>query len=50
MKHVWRIDRLLKNANVLKSGAGKNPTTALYSETTKLKFFLMKKRDLKMQK
>ena len=24
MKHVWNIDRLLKNANILMSGAGKN--------------------------
>ena len=35
MKNVWSIERLLKNADVLRSEKGKNPTTALYSETTK---------------
>ena len=44
MKHVWNMDRSLKNANVLMSGICKNPTTALYSETTKLEnFFELKK-------
>ena len=31
MKHVWSIDRLLKNPNVLMSGPAKNPTASLYS-------------------
>ena len=37
----------LKNANVLKSRTCKNPTTALYSETTKLKNL---KRSVKIAK
>ena len=37
MKHVCSIERLLKNDNVTKSQTSKNPTTALYSETTKQK-------------
>ena len=44
MKHIWIIDRLLKNSNILKSGTGKILTTALYSETTKPETFLTKKR------
>ena len=43
MFHIWSIDRLLKNAYILKSGADKNSATALYSETAKLKLFLTKK-------
>ena len=35
MKNIWIIYKLLKNANVLKSGTCKNSTTALYHETTK---------------
>ena len=27
-KRVWSTDKLLKNAKILKSGTGKNPTTA----------------------
>ena len=37
MEHVWSIERLLKNADVLKLGIGKNPITGLYRETTKPK-------------
>ena len=48
MKHVWSTDRLLKNANILNSGTGKNPTTALYSETTKNEIFFDKKKQLKV--
>ena len=33
MQHLWSVDRLLKNANFLKSGTGKNIATVLYSET-----------------
>ena len=36
MKDVWSINKPLKNANVLQIGTGQNPTTPLYSETTKL--------------
>ena len=43
MKHVWNIERLVKNANVLESGTGKNPTSALYSKTTKPESFNVKK-------
>ena len=35
MKHVWSIDRHLKNYNILQVGKGKNPTISLYSKTTK---------------
>ena len=43
-KKCWNIDRLLKNANVLRSGTGKNPTPAVCSETTKPeKIFYLKK-------
>ena len=35
VRHFLNIDKLLKNANVSQLGTGKNPTTALYSETTK---------------
>ena len=33
-KHAWSSDRLLENDNVLKTGTGKNPTTALYIGAT----------------
>ena len=36
MKHFLTIGRLLKNANILKSGTGKNPNTGLYSQPSKL--------------
>ena len=36
MKHFLTIGRLLKNANILKSGTGKNPATGLYSQPSKL--------------
>ena len=35
MKHVWNIDKLLKNTNALQVRTCKNPTTVLYSKTTK---------------
>ena len=44
MKHIWSNDRLLKNANSLKSRIGKNLTTFLNSETTKSKNFFQLKR------
>ena len=39
IKNYYSVDRLLKNVNVLQVGPGKNPTTPLYSETKKVKFF-----------
>ena len=45
MKHVWSIDRLLNNANTL-AGTDKNPPTALYSETRKPEFFLIRKNNM----
>ena len=50
MKHAWRIDRLLKNANILKSGIGQNPTTALYNETTQTESFFDKEKTFKNAK
>ena len=38
LRHSWSIHKLLKNANVSKTGMGKNLTTALYSGTTSLIF------------
>ena len=43
MKKYWRIDRLLKNVNVLQVGTGKNPTTTLYSDIKKSENFLNEK-------
>ena len=43
MKHVWSIDKLLKYANVLQAGTGKNLTTALCGEAMKPETFLDKK-------
>ena len=43
-KHVWSIAGLLKIVNILKSGTGKNPTTALYNDRTKLEYFFDEKR------
>ena len=34
-KQLLSIEKLLKNAKVSQSGMGKNPTNALYKETTK---------------
>ena len=42
MKNYYSIDKLLKNVNVLPVGTGKYPTTSLYSETKKWKFFEQK--------
>lgn len=47
MKNVRSISRLLKNTNVLKSGTGNNPSTALYSKTTKPEKFSDVKRTIK---
>ena len=47
MEHVWSIDKLLKNVLVLKSGTSKNPTTALYSKTTKPENFFDEKKTIK---
>ena len=47
MKHVQSIDRLLTNANILNLEAGKNSTTALYSETKKTKNIFDEKKTLK---
>ena len=41
-KHFVRINKLLKNANVIQLGIGKNLPAALYSETTKPETFLIK--------
>ena len=38
----WALTSFLKNANISQLRRGKNPTTALYSETTKPEFFLWK--------
>ena len=35
MKHVWSIDKILKNASVLHVGTSKNLTAPLYSKTRK---------------
>ena len=43
MKNYYSIDKLLKNVNVLPVGTGKYPTTSLYSDTKKWKFFEQKK-------
>ena len=49
IKNYYSIDRLLKNANVLQAGTGKNPTTPLYSDTKKSENVLNQK-DIKMIK
>ena len=46
-KYVWSIDKLLKNANVLQEKTGKNPTTPLYSQTTKPETFFGEKKNSK---
>ena len=46
MKQIWSIDRLLQNANILKTEA----RAALYSESTKPENFFDKKKFKKMQK
>ena len=40
MKQIWSIDRLLQNANILKTEA----RAALYSESTKPENFFDKKK------
>ena len=50
IKHVWSIGRLLKNANVLMSRQGKNPTDPLYSETAEPENFLNSKETIKNAK
>lgn len=50
MKHFLTIGRLLKNANILKSGTGKNPATGLYSQPSKLEKKISLKKAWKMQK
>ena len=42
LKHCIGIDKLQKIVNALQAGTGKNPTTVLYSETTKPENFSMK--------
>ena len=39
MKHVWSIGRLLKNANILMSGTGKNTNTVYIVKSQNLKIF-----------
>ena len=43
MKYYCSIERLLKNANVLQVGTGKNPTSPLYSKAKKSENFLNEK-------
>ena len=43
MKHLWGVDRLLKNADFLKSGTDKDITTVLCSETAIAEKNLLKK-------
>ena len=44
IKHLLSIDNRLKNPNILWVETGKNPTTALYSTTTKPEIFWIKRR------
>ena len=48
--YILIIEKLLKNTNVSELGTGKNPSTALYSETTKPETFLMKTKTAKITK
>ena len=50
LKHCIGIDKLQKIVNALQAGTGKNPTTVLYSETTKPEHFSMKQGLKKKQK
>ena len=43
INETWSTDKILKNANFLQQGTGKNLTTPLYSQTTKPEIFFDEK-------